>query len=86
MSVRLSVSPTPCVDLTDVTLADDDTNPIVTDDANRAIHNNVATQVTQPLQTMQVAPPDDQILNQSKMWWPNLQLMQVAPSDGKIFN
>ena len=77
--------------LTDVTLADDDTNPIVTDDANRAIHNNVATQVTQPLQTMQVAPPDDQILNQSKLchlvakyatktngviWWPNLQLRE----------
>ena len=28
---------TPCVDLTDVTLADEDTNSIVTDNANRAI-------------------------------------------------
>ena len=55
------VSPTPCVDLTDVTLADEDTNPILTDDANRAIHNNVATQVTQPLQTMQVAPPVNKV-------------------------
>ena len=36
------------VDLTDVTLADEDTNPIPTDNANRAIKGNVATQVTQP--------------------------------------
>ena len=62
-------------------------------------------QVTQPggqlckkCKCMQVAPPDDQILNQSKLchlvakfttnasgaiWWPNLQLMQVAPSGGR---
>ena len=50
------------------------------------------------LQTMQVAPPDDQMLNQSKLvakyatytsganWWPNLLLMQVAPSGGQINN
>ena len=36
-----------CVDLTDVTLADEDTNSILTDDANRAIQGNVAMQVTQ---------------------------------------
>ena len=35
--VRLSVSLTPCVDLTDVTLADEDTNSIPTDKVNRAI-------------------------------------------------
>ena len=35
-------------DLTDVTLADEDTNSILTDNANRAIHGNVAMQVTQP--------------------------------------
>ena len=50
---------------------------------------------------MQIAPPDDQIVNQSKLcrlvakyaantsgaiWWPNLQLMQVVPSGGKIYN
>ena len=49
--------------------------------------------------TYTVAPPDDQILNQSKLchlvakyatrtngviWWPNLQLMQVVPSGGQI--
>ena len=53
------------------------------------------------LQTMQMALPDDQILNQSKLChlvtkyatntsgaisWPNLQLMQVAPSVGQICN
>ena len=32
--------------LTDMTLADDDTNPILTDNANRAILGNVAMQVT----------------------------------------
>ena len=53
------------------------------------------------MQTMQMVPPDDQIINQTKLfhllakyattasgaiWWPNLQLMQVAPSGGQIFN
>ena len=33
--VRMSVTETPCVDLTDVTLADEDTNSILTDNANR---------------------------------------------------
>ena len=33
------------VDLTDVTLADEDTNPIPTDNANRAIQGNVVTLV-----------------------------------------
>ena len=31
-----------CADLTDVTLTDEDTNPILTDNANRAIQGNVA--------------------------------------------
>ena len=34
-------------DLTDVTLADEDTNSILTDNANRAFQRNVAKQVTQ---------------------------------------
>ena len=53
------------------------------------------------LQTMQMVPPDDQILNQCKLchlgtqfatnasgaiWWPNLELMQVVPSGGQIWN
>ena len=41
-------------DLTDVTLADEDSNSIPTDDVNRAIPGNVA---------MQVAPSDGQHWN-----------------------
>ena len=38
-----------CADLTDdVTLANEDTNSILTDNANRAIQGNVAMQVTRP--------------------------------------
>ena len=52
-------------DLTDVTLADEDTNSILTDDANRAIQGKLAMQVANLM---------------SKFWWPNLQPIQVAPS------
>ena len=41
-------------DLTDVTLADEDTKSILTDNANRTIQGNVA---------MQVAPSGDKIWN-----------------------
>ena len=40
------VSPRLCADLTDVTLADDDTKPILTDNADRTIQGNVAMHVT----------------------------------------
>ena len=39
--VSHSLSPRGFADLTDVTLADDDTNSILTDNANRAIQGNV---------------------------------------------
>ena len=82
-----------------MTLADEDTNSILTDNANRAFQGNVAMRVTQPggqlwNQATQVAPPDDQILNECHLvaqfstdaggttLWPKLQLMQVAPSGG----
>ena len=52
--VTHSLTPTPFADLTDVTLADEDTNSILADNDNRAIQSNVA---------MQVAPPDVQMLN-----------------------
>ena len=39
------MSTRPCVDLTDVTLADEDNNSIQTNDVNRAILGNVAKQV-----------------------------------------
>ena len=49
--VRLSlsiVSETPSANLTDVTLADEDTNSILTDDKNnRTIQGNVAMQIIQ---------------------------------------
>ena len=54
LCVRMSVTPRGFAYLTDVTLADEDTNSILTDNANRAIgqskemHCNVAIQVTQP--------------------------------------
>ena len=38
----------PFADLTDVTLADEDTNSILTDNADRAFQGNVAMRVTQP--------------------------------------
>ena len=51
-----SLTKTPLWDLTDVTLADEDTNSIQTDD-NKAIQGNVA---------MQAGPPDGQICNWCK--------------------
>ena len=42
------VTKPPFADLTDVTLADEDTNPILTDGANRTFQSNVAMQVTKP--------------------------------------
>ena len=42
--VRVSLTEGPCSDLTDVTLADEDTNPVLTNNANRAIQGNVAMQ------------------------------------------
>ena len=50
-SLSNSLTDTPFADLTDVTLADEDSNSIPTDDVNRAILGNVA---------MQVAPPGGQ--------------------------
>ena len=44
----LSLSNRPCADSTDVTLADEDINSILTDDVNRAMQGNVAIHVTQP--------------------------------------
>ena len=55
--VRPSVRQTPFADLPDVTLADEDSNSISTDDVNGAILGNV---------TMQVAPSGGQIYNQCK--------------------
>ena len=75
-----SLTERPFANLTDVTLADEDTNSILTDNAKRAIQGNVA---------MHVTLPGGQLWNQCKwchlvakfatnasgaIWWLNLQL------------
>ena len=46
--VSNKLTPRPFADLTDMTLADEDTNSILIDNANRAFQGNVATRATQP--------------------------------------
>ena len=62
-----------CADLTDVTLADEDTNSILTDNAKRAIQGNEAMQVMQTGDQEQF-----KAMRQCKL----RRLMQVAPSGG----
>ena len=81
-----------------MTLADEDTNSILTDNANRAIQGNVAgngnyTIWLPTLELMQVTSPDYPRFNfveptnaSGAIWWTNLQPMQVAPSGGQIWN
>ena len=85
MSVRPSVTHV-VADLTDVTLADEDTNSKLTDNANRTIQDNVSTGNA-------LTQPGGQLWNQCK-WrhlvakfvtdasgascWPNLEPMPVA--------
>ena len=52
--LRFSQTDTPFADLTDVTLADEDTNLILTDNANKAIQGNMAMQIIQVIQLIQV--------------------------------
>ena len=47
LSLTNKQTETPFANLTDVTLADEDTNSILTDNANRAIQGNVAMQIIQ---------------------------------------
>ena len=76
--VRPSVTERPFADLTDVPLADEDTNSILTDNANRAIQDNVA---------MQWCNLVANFANNANgaTWWPNFEPMQVVPSVGQIF-
>ena len=46
--VLMKLTPRPFADLIDVTLADEDSNSIPTDDVNRAFLGNVAMQVVPP--------------------------------------
>ena len=61
------------LDLTDVTLADEDTKSKLTDNAKRAIQGNEAMQVMSTYAS-------------GAIWWPNLKLIQVAPSCGQNCN
>ena len=81
--VRMSISETPFVDLTEVTLADEDTNSIPTDNVKRVIQGHVAMQVTQPGGHLLAKFATNA---SGAIWWPNLQQMQVAPSGGQICN
>ena len=67
-----------------MTLADEDTNSIRTDNAKRAFQGNVATQVTHPggqlwNQAIQGTSSDATL-------WPTLEPMQVTLSDGQILS
>ena len=79
--VPVSLSPSLqdlCENLTDVTLADDDTNSILTDNVNRAIEGNEAMQV------LLVANFGSNASGVS--WWPNFEPMQVVPLGDPICN
>ena len=70
-----------------MTLADEDTNSILTDNANRAIQGNVAMHVTLPGGNFGINAsgaiwwPNLQPM-QGAIWWPKLELMEVSSSGG----
>ena len=74
-----------CANLTDVTLAEEDTNSILIDNANRAIQGNVAMHVTwwPTLESMQVVPSGGQIRNQCK--WCHLVAKFAIKVSGAIW-
>ena len=74
--VLVSLSDRGFADLTDVTLADEDTNSIPTDYANKTITGNMA---------MLVAPKFISYENGTTRW-STFQLMQIAPPCDKISN
>ena len=83
VSLTHSLSPRGFADLTEVTLADEDTNSIPTDNVKRVIQGNVAMQVTQPGGHLLAKFATNA---SGAIWWPNLQPMQVVPSGGQICN
>ena len=87
--VRVSLTERPFWDLTDVTLADEDTNSIPTDNANRTIkvmwqfkwRNLVAKFVNHGLMARFGSNAS------GATWWPcNVEPIQVVPSVGQICN
>ena len=85
-----------CVNLINVTLADEDTNSILTDNANRAIQGNGAMQVMQVMQVKQVMQVmQDMQFIQVKQVIHIIQVIEsiqrrrpflVVPSGGQICN
>ena len=74
------MSERPFADLTDVTLADEDTNSILTDNAiPRQFATNASDSTWSP-------GPGGKTNASGACWWPNLELMQVSPSGGQIWN
>ena len=63
-----------CADLTDVTLADEDTNSILTDNANRPIQGNVAMQWCNLVANFWTNASNAS----GAIWWANLLLMKVV--------
>ena len=69
-----------------MTLVDEDTNSIPTEDSNAAIQGNVTVQVT-PLVTKLITITRGsyfQINTTDIVWWANSQLMQMVQSDGQV--
>ena len=79
MGPSVSNSLSSFADLIDVTLADEDTNAILTDSANWAIQGNVAMQITVSDNANYATVASGAI------WWSNMQIMQVVPSGGQIW-
>ena len=75
-----------------MTLADEDTNSKLTDNAKRAIQGNEAMQVIKtngPIGNLckwRHLVAKFTIIVSGAIWWLYLQLMQVAPSGGQICN
>ena len=74
------LTPRTFADLTDVTLVDEDTKSILTDNANRVIQGNQAMHVTNSLVCKFVNNASGAI------WWSNLEPIQVVTSGGQICN
>ena len=77
--VALSLREWEMFNFTDVTLADEDTNSILTDNAKREIQGNEAMQVMQTGDQCNFTP-----IGSGAFCWPNLQPIQMVPSDGEI--
>ena len=74
-SMGPDISPTPCSDLTDVTLADEDTNAMQINDVNRQSGPNWQCKCYHLVKVTNAS---------GARKWPNLQPMQVPPHGGQI--